>query len=183
MCFCVRLIVEAIERAIKHCASQPSRTIRQKASAAPTTTQQAEKSEKPEKPASERPHDADGHDGAPLDQTDQPSDDPLTALKKALLSTYGTAEGAFAAWSNAKGSITKKEFKKMVGKLMPLRDDDAKALRKKLPKKASLAEFCAFVDGSAGDQATKKNSTTEAEASHLAVLPPEGRSDDCLAAV
>ena len=130
-------------------------------------------------PASERPHDTDDQDGAAPDQTDQPSDDSLAALKRALLTTYGTAEGAFAAWSNAKGSITKKEFKKMVGKLMPLRDDDAKALRKKLPKKASLAEFCAFVDGSAGDQARKESSTPEAEASHLAVLPPEGRSDYC----
>ena len=76
----VRLIVEAIERAIKHCATQPNRTIRQKTvPAAPTTAQQAEKSAKPEKPASERPHDIDDQDGPAPDQTDQPSDDSLAA--------------------------------------------------------------------------------------------------------
>ena len=59
----------------------------------------------------------------------------------ALQSKYGTGKAAFGVFSND-DTIGKKEWKKIIKRMLPIMPQaDAKALRKKLPKKVNLAQF------------------------------------------
>ena len=76
----------------------------------------------------------------------------MAALKKSLLSVYGSAQGAFEALSSSDGIVGRKQWKRAVKKAS-LSDHfgsiQLKELRSSLPKLASLSAFCNFVDGSA----------------------------------
>ena len=100
------------------------------------------------------------------------ADGPLAALKKALLSVYGSPQGAFEALSNSEGIMGRKEWKKAVKKTK-LSDHfsgiELKGLRSRLPKLITLSAFCGFVDGSP----VQGEATEGTEASELAPLPPE----------
>ena len=95
----------------------------------------------------------------------------LTALKKSLLSVYGSAQAAFEALSSSEGIVGRKQWKKAVKKasLDHFTGIQLKELRSGLPKLASLSAFVCFVDGSAA--VDESGETTEA--SHLAPLPLE----------
>ena len=98
--------------------------------------------------------------------------DSRSLLKESLIEKYGTAKAAFGAFSR-EGAVTKKEWKRMIKKLLPkLSQEDAKKLKKKLPKKLGLDKFCTFVGGSPQVESvdTKKSKDEE---SRLTQLPAE----------
>ena len=98
--------------------------------------------------------------------------DSRSLLKESLVEKYGTAKAAFDAF-NREEAVTKKEWKRMIAKLLPdLTQGDAKKLKKKLPKKLGLAKFCTFVGGSPQAESVDVKKE-ENEHPHLARLPPE----------
>ena len=97
----------------------------------------------------------------------------LAALKKSLLSVYGSAQAAFEALSSSDRVVGRKQWKRAIKKAELSEDfgnKDLKALRSSLPKVTSLSEFCRFL----GESLVQDVSPTEsADASGLAPLPPE----------
>lgn len=97
------------------------------------------------------PHDK-AHDEAPAAAAVIHADERrkvalVDAFNKALLSKYGTAENPFKTLSKD-GLVSKKEFKKVLVRVMPdLTLLESKGLRKQLPKK--LGAFIKFVDPAA----------------------------------
>ena len=100
---------------------------------------------------------------------------PEDELRAALLEKYGSAKQAFRSF-NKDGAVTKREWKRIIKKTiaMKMTGEDMKLLRKGLPKKASLREFCAFVGGS--EELEEEVATSEATESRFAELPSEVRS-------
>jgi hypothetical protein len=102
-------------------------------------------------------------------------DDSQTELTAALHLTFGTAETAFESFSNDEGTIGKKEFRRMIKKTLPtLSKEAAKALKKKLPKKVGLVEFCELMDQlKPKDEQSSASKSTTYPPSHLARLPSD----------
>ena len=162
------MIIEAIKRAVQ---------------AAFTSQQPAAKlaAETPQ-PKADRVHEEDDTMATPVQQkeqvydTDQASDaevasGPEDQLRAALLAKYGSAKQAFKSF-NKDGVVSKREWKRIIKKtVMTMSMADAKLLRKGLPKKASLREFCAFVGGS--EELEEEATTSEATDSRFAELPSE----------
>ena len=99
-------------------------------------------------------------------------------LKEAVIAVFGSARAAFDAISKD-GVIGKKEGKKLIKRALPsLKQGHAKWLRKRLPNRLSLIDFCSFIDGtedgaiSSTDKA-KRDTSQNAESSGLPSLPPE----------
>ena len=97
---------------------------------------------------------------------------PEDQLRAALIEKYGSAKQAFKSF-NKDGVVTKREWKRIIKKTIPMTMTmaDVKLLRKGLPKKASLREFCAFVGGS--EEFEAEATTSEATDSRFAELPSE----------
>ena len=96
---------------------------------------------------------------------------PEDQLRTALLAKYGSAKQAFKSF-NKDGVVTKREWKRIIKKTvaMKMTGEELKLLRKGLPTKASLQEFCAFVGGS---ELEEQAATSEATDSRFAELPSE----------
>ena len=111
----------------------------------------------------------------PHDANEDIKDDggPLAALKKALVSVYGSAQAAYEALSNSEGTVGRKQWKRTIKKTA-LADHftgtELKELRSSLPKLTTLSAFCDFVDGSS---VQSKSIESDEAPSHLASLPPE----------
>ena len=138
------LIVEAIQRAVQSAWRQKQTT------AAAVETPQS----KPD-----RVHDLD--------------DDIQTELMAVLCSKFGTAKAAFDSFSNEQGILGKKECRRMIQKMLPtISQEEAKVLKKKLPKKMSLAQFSEWM----GKAKVKSEQTSASKgpshpSSRLALLP------------
>jgi hypothetical protein len=114
-----------------------------------------------------------------LDRVHDDDDDDAyqTELMNALHSKYGTAAAAFASFSNEEATICKKEWRRMIKESLPaLPKTVTKALKKKLPKKVSLEQFCELM----GEAIPKSEHTRASEStshttssSHLAQLPSD----------
>jgi hypothetical protein len=144
------LIIEAIKRAVQE-AFKRKRT----ALTPPPTSEALE-------PQLDRVHD---------DQDETPQ----MELMAALHAKFSTAKAAFGSFSNEEGTIGKKEWRRMIKKMLPtMLQADCKMLRKKLPKKVSLVQFCELMgeDKPKGKQASADESTLHPP-SHLAKLPDE----------
>ena len=106
---------------------------------------------------------------------DEQDDTPQMELMTALHSKFSTAKAAFDSFSNEEGIIGKKEWRRTIKKMLPtMPQADAKALRKKLPKKVSLVQFCEMmgeVKSKSSRPSTSKS--TSDMSSHLAELPGE----------
>ena len=138
----------------------------------------------PPQPKADRVHEDDEDTKAtPVKQKEQVHDtenagdaevasSPEDQLRAALLAKYGSAKQAFKSF-NKDGVVTKREWKRIIKKTvaMTMTGADMKLLRKGLPKKASLQEFCAFVGGS--EDLDEEVATTETADSRFAKLPPE----------
>jgi hypothetical protein len=110
-----------------------------------------------------------------LDPVHEPDGDPQIDLMTALYSKFGTAKAAFDTFSNGEGTIGKKEWKRVVKKtLLAISHTDANALRKKLPKKVDLAQFCELMsEVKSKDEQSNDSDSTSHPSSHLAELPSE----------
>ena len=176
---------KAIRRAIEYCHANDTLTPKSKPTAIETTeqTRQSSKDDQTNSTAesttdaSTRPHDAnvdadaDAAEDAKQDGT-RDAGGPLAALKKALLSVYGSAQAAFEALSGSDGVVGRRQWKKAIKKTSLPEDfgsKDLKTLRGMLPKVTSLSAFCSFMD----DAAVESESTDHTDASGLAPLPPE----------
>ena len=163
------MIIEAIKRAVQ---------------AAFTSQQLVAKLAETQQPKADRVHEADGDAIAtPVKQKEQVHDTekasdaevasaPEDQLRAALIEKYGSAKQAFKSF-NKDGVVTKREWKRIIKKTVPMTMTMAnvKLLRKGLPKKAGLREFCAFVGGS--KELEEEATTSEATGSRFAELPPE----------
>ena len=160
----IDLIISAIRSAIQYCASHDTLT-------SATVTTKAKES----KPDETKQQKADVHETA----DDAVDTDGLEAqLKEAVITVLGSAKAAFDALSKD-GVMGKKEGKKLIKRALPsLKPGHAKWLRKRLPGRMSLVDFCSFIDGteeaaiSSNDKA-KRDKSKDAESSGLASLPPE----------
>jgi hypothetical protein len=106
---------------------------------------------------------------------DEQADAPQMELMAALHSKFSTAKSAFDSSGNEEGTIGKKEWRRTIKKMLPtMPQADAKALRKKLPKKVSLVQFCEMMGGvkSKSSHQSASKSTSDVS-SHLAELPGE----------
>lgn len=147
------LIARAIRRAIEFCRTHNTLTV----------VTNVEKSE-PDRQ----------QDQADVHESDAVSIGGLESqLKGAVVTVFGSARAAFDAHSKA-GVISKKEFKKLLKKVLPsLKPGDVKKLRNLLPSKMSLLDFCTFI-GDRSEDSMKGNGKCKAdESSGLATLPPE----------
>ena len=145
---CHGLIIEAIKRAVQ------------------TITKSAEPAPPPE---IDRIHEVDEESGTPENPAAAP--DALSELKAALLSKFGSAKAAFSSFSKD-GKISKREWKKIIRKLLPsTSQEDAKTLRKQLPKRVNGVQFSEFIDEAA--KAEDRSPESPSEASGLAALPAE----------
>lgn len=149
------LIVEAIQWAVQS-ASRQKRTVA-------VAVEEAEEEAEAVAPESN------------LDRVHDDDDDYQTELMNALYSKYGTAAAAFASFSNEEATVCKKEWRRMIKESLPaLPKTVTKALKKKLPKKVSLVQFCELM----GVAIPKSEHTRASESashtlpsSHLAQLP------------
>ena len=160
------LILAAIRRAITYCTHHNTLTIQTAG----------------ELRVHETEEDADQKADATDTDTNTPKDQ-LTILKDALLAKFGSAEAAFKHF-NKEGVVAKKEWKRIVKKTLvnvPMTGGDMKALRKALPKKSNLADFCAFIGGPSqtskaeigNTEKTNLSKERKASSKQLADLPPE----------
>jgi hypothetical protein len=138
------LIIEAIQRAVK-----VAFTRKQTAPKLPATTEVAQSN---------------------LGDVHEPDGDSQTELMAALRLKFETAEAAFASFSNEKGIISKKEWRYIIKKLLP--KANAKKMRKQLPKKVSLVQFCEMA-GELKDKEVSESEIRPLPSSHLADLPSE----------
>jgi hypothetical protein len=105
---------------------------------------------------------------------DEQDDTPQMELMAALHSKFSTTKAAFDSFSNEQGTIGKKDWKRMIKKMLPtLPQADAKALRKKLPKKGSLVQFCEMMGEVKSKSSHPSSKSTSEMSSHLAELPNE----------
>ena len=94
---------------------------------------------------------------------------PDQALKAALRAQFGSAQVVWSAFSK-KGSIGKKEIRTLIKKALPLLSkEDAKLLRKNLPKKIALKALSKIM----GESEETAEMATNSESSHLAPLHVE----------
>jgi hypothetical protein len=102
-------------------------------------------------------------------------DDIQTELMIALQSKIGTAAAAFDSFSNEEGSISKKEWRRMIKKMLPrMSKARAKALKKKLPKTVNLVQFCELMgEANPTGEKTSTDKRTSHRLSHLARLPSD----------
>ena len=176
------MVSKAIRRAIEHCTANDTLTPKSKPSAIETT-------ENPNKASTDdqggtadagtgksaQPHDANNEDTkeeAKRDNSKPADSSPLASLKKALLSSYGSAQSAFQALSNSDDVVGRKEWKRGIKKAGLAEDfgsKDLKALRSSLPKITTLSAFCSFL----GESPVQDEVTQDIESSGLAPLPPE----------
>ena len=161
----IDLIISAIKSAIQYCASHDTLT-------STTVTTKAKESKPEEKQQKQK---ADIHETA---DDAEDTDGLESQLKEAVIAAFGSAKAAFEALAKD-GVIGKKEGKKLIKQALPsLKQDHAKWLRKRLPNRMSLVDFCSFIDGtgnaaiSSTDKA-KRDKSQDAESSGLASLPPE----------
>ena len=84
-----------------------------------------------------------------------------------MIRVFGSARAAFDALSKD-GVVGKKEGKKLIKRALPsLKQGHAKWLRKRLPGRMSLADFCSFIDGaeaaaiSSTDKAKRRDKSKE----------------------
>ena len=159
------LIISAIRSAIQYCASHDTLTSTTVTTKAKETTPDEEKKQQK----------ADVHETAD-DAAD--ADGLESELKEAVIAAFGSAKAAFEALAKD-GVIGKKEGKKLIKRaLQSLKQEQAKWLRKRLPNRMALVDFCSFIDGtedaaiSSTDKA-KRDTSKDAESSGLASLPPE----------
>jgi hypothetical protein len=107
---------------------------------------------------------------------DEQDDTPQMELMTALHSKFSSPKVAFCSFSNEEGIIGKKEWRRMIKKMLPtMSQTDVKVLRKKLPKKVSLVQFCEMmgeVKSNSSHPPAKRKSTSDMS-SHLAELPGE----------
>ena len=101
----------------------------------------------------------------------------VSQLKQTVVAVFGSARAAFDAHSKD-GLVSKKEFKKLIKKVLPsLNPDEAKRLRKGLPNKMTSLDFCSLIGGpeetASSTRKAKGGKRDEDEASGLAALPPE----------
>jgi hypothetical protein len=102
-------------------------------------------------------------------------DDTQTELMVALNLKFGTAKAAFDSFSNDEGTIGKKEWRHIIKHTLPnLPKAVTKALKKQLPKKVDLVQFCDLMDKvkPKGNEGSAIDSTSDS-LSHLAELPSE----------
>jgi hypothetical protein len=99
-------------------------------------------------------------------------DDSQTELMAALHSKFSTAKAAFDSFSNAQGTIGKKELRRMIKKMLPtLSKIEAKSLKKMLPETVSLAQFSKLMDRvKPKDVQTSASESAPHPSSHLAQL-------------
>jgi hypothetical protein len=92
----------------------------------------------------------------------------------ALQSKYGTDKAAFDAFSND-DTIGKTEWKKIIKQMLPIMPQaDARALRKKLPRKVNLAQFSELMgEVKPKDEHALASKVPSHTPSHLAKLPGE----------
>jgi hypothetical protein len=147
------LIVEAIERAVQP-AFRPKQIV-----PVVEPKQIVPVVEAPQSEPDERVHELD--------------DDSQTELMAALRSKFGTAKAAFDSFSNAQGTIGKKELRRMIKKMLPtLSKIEAKSLKKMLPETVSLAQFSKLMDQvKPKDEQTSASESAPHPSSHLAHLP------------
>jgi hypothetical protein len=101
--------------------------------------------------------------------------DPENELMATMRSKFGTAMAAFNAFSNERSLISKKEWRRIIKKMLPTKSKaEAKAMTKQLPKKVNLLQFCELMDkvNSKGELDTASKSTVQSS-SHLADLPSD----------
>jgi hypothetical protein len=109
----------------------------------------------------------------PDDRAHELEDDSQTELIAALRSKFSTAKAAFDSFSSEGGTIGKKEWKRMIKKMLPtLSKAEAKSLKKMLPETMSLAQFSELMDKvkTKREQAPRSESAPHLS-SHLAQLP------------
>ena len=146
----IDLIISAIKRAIQYCP-----------------TIKAKQSAPEEKHQKEEVHETDAAD----------TDGLVSQLKQTVVAVFGSARAAFDAHSKD-GLLGKKEFRKLIKKVLPsLEPDEAKRLRKGLPNKMTSLDFCSFIDGpedaASSTSKAKAGKHAKDEVSGLAALPPE----------
>ena len=96
----------------------------------------------------------------------------VDSFKEALLSKYGSAEEAFNSL-NKNGSVSKKEWKKALTRLMPeFTVIESKSVRKMLPKKVNVKAFTLFLDAEATESPVASVKAAKPRAG-LAALPHE----------
>ena len=153
----IDLMISAIRRAIHHCHAHDTLT------AVPTKGKETTSKDDQKK--------ADVHE---IDAAD--TDGLVSQLKEAVVANYGSARAAFDAHSKD-GGVSKKEWKKLIKKVLPsLKQADGKYLRKRLKNRLSSAEFCSFIEGlkdKASNIDKAKADSKEDEIAGLASLPPE----------
>ena len=154
----IDLIISAIRSAIQYCASHD--TLTSKATNAKKSTPK------------DKQNKADVHESDTVDMDELGSE-----LKGAVVAAFGSARAAFDVYSKD-GVFGKKEWKRLLKRVLPsLKQAEAKLLRKGLPNRMSLLQFCSFIGGSEGTGTStdkgKTNKSKEADSSGLASLPPE----------
>ena len=96
----------------------------------------------------------------------------VDSFKEALLSKYGSAEEAFNSL-NKNGSVSKKEWKKALTRLMPeFTGIESKSVRKMLPKRVNVKAFTLFLDAEAAESPVASVKAAKPRAG-LAALPHE----------
>ena len=151
------MIISAIKRAIEFCRSHDTLTVAVKKS-------EGSKTEDKQKKADVHESDATGIDGLE------------SKFRAAVVAVFGSARVAFDACSKDR-VVGKKEMKKLLKKVLPsLKQTETKQLKKRVPSKMSLREFCSFIGGPE-DTASNKDKvqadSKEADSSGLPSLPPE----------
>jgi hypothetical protein len=96
----------------------------------------------------------------------------VDVLKSVVIKKYGNAEAVWKIF-NKDGVVGKKEWKRIIKKTnISMTATESKALRKLLPNKATIAEFCSFVGGFSKEPATEQ-SNSQTQDPGLAKLPTE----------
>ena len=97
----------------------------------------------------------------------------VDSFRAALLSKYGSAEEAFNSL-NKNGSVSKKEWKKALTRLMPeFTGIESKSVRKMLPKRVNVKAFIVFLDGAEGAESPVASVKAAKPRAGLAALPHE----------
>jgi hypothetical protein len=161
------LIIEAIKRAVRKAFTRQQTDADAPANPEPMPTP------KPTPKSEQEPRVREAKNDDETDAGVAPESTMNQELKAVLLSQFGSAQAAFSVFSN-NGTISKKEWKRMIRKLLPhIAIGDARLLKKTLPKKVSLVQFCELM----GEVKPKKRKQASASkissqaSPHLAELP------------
>ena len=150
------MIIKAVKRAVQISFEQT-----------PIPKAEAEAAAETPQPKTDRVHETD--DDSTKATPAVTTTDPQMELKAALLAKFGSAKLAHKSFCK-NGTIGKKEWRRVIRKVLPsMTVEDAKALRKKLPKNASLAKFVEWI----GEENTSVSESPSSEATDLADLPVE----------